>query len=90
MIKENELYKRIDEILQYIWDPIGISGCPGARDEYNSYIPEIYELLSRNNAKEEITKTLNRIQNERMGLKSDIKHCAEVADIIIDWSDFLK
>ena len=30
--KKNELLKRIDEIMHYIWDPIGVFGVPSARD----------------------------------------------------------
>lgn len=32
-----ELDKRIDEVLFYVWDPIGVSDIPEARGEYSSY-----------------------------------------------------
>ena len=35
----------VDEILHYIWDPIGIAGNAGARDEYSSYVPAVVKLL---------------------------------------------
>jgi len=38
--KQLELYKRIDEILFYRWDPIGVSDGAWARDEYQSYLPQ--------------------------------------------------
>jgi hypothetical protein len=28
--KEAELYQRLDEIIHYLWDPIGVSGVPEA------------------------------------------------------------
>ncbi|ADK81127.1 hypothetical protein [Sediminispirochaeta smaragdinae] len=87
--KENELYKRIDEVTHYIWDPIGVNGCPGARDEYYSYLPKIFELAQKENSESEIAEYLNYVQSERMGLKSDIKRCKEIASIIIDWSENL-
>jgi hypothetical protein len=32
--EQNELYKRVDEVLHYVWDSIGVAGEPHARDEY--------------------------------------------------------
>lgn len=32
--REEELYRRIDEVFHYVWGPIRISGIPMARDEY--------------------------------------------------------
>jgi hypothetical protein len=40
MPKDKELYRRIDEVVHYLWDPIGVSDVPEARDEYHSYLPE--------------------------------------------------
>jgi hypothetical protein len=33
-INQSELFRRIDEILFYVWDPIGVNDSPYARDEY--------------------------------------------------------
>ena len=86
--KESELYRRIDEVMQYILDSIGISGCPSARDEYYSYVPEIFELAKRKN-KEQIVELLNYNQTDRMILGLIILHCNEIADIILYWSSIL-
>lgn len=43
--KDNELYKRIDEILHYIWDLIGVAEIPQCRDEYQPYLPKAYQLV---------------------------------------------
>jgi len=40
--RELELYKRCDEVLHYLWDPIGVAGAPAARDEYHAYLPEVF------------------------------------------------
>ena len=42
--KQLELYKRIDEVLWQDWDPIGVSDCEGARDEYHSYLPKVFRM----------------------------------------------
>lgn len=33
-----ELYRRVDEVLFYVWDPIGVANSPAARDEYYGYL----------------------------------------------------
>jgi hypothetical protein len=43
---EQELLTRVNEVLHYIWDPIGVRGEPNARDEYDSYVPEVYSLFT--------------------------------------------
>ena len=85
--EKNELYKRIDEVTHYMWEPIGISGHPGARDEYYSYIPKILSLVKEDNSEVKIAEYLNYIQSDRMGLKSNIDRCKEIASIIIDWAE---
>ncbi len=39
------LYRAVDEVLHYIWDPIGVSGSPEARDEYQGYLPHVFGLV---------------------------------------------
>jgi len=38
--KEFLIYRKIDEILWFDWDPIGISDVDDARDEYESYVAD--------------------------------------------------
>lgn len=83
---ELELYRRIDEVLHYLWDPIGIAGEPFARDEYYAYLPEIFSLAKKKNSEEEISESLDEIQTQRMGMQSDLKKCREIASIITNWS----
>ena len=37
-----ELFSRVDEVVHYVWDPIGVAQEPWARDEYNSYLSQIF------------------------------------------------
>lgn len=50
----NDLFVAVDEILCYIWDPLGVSadGTPQTRDEYTSYVPKIVESLERDGSAE--------------------------------------
>jgi len=85
---KDELRTRIDEILHYVWDPIGVSPSPAARDEYRSYAGKIEELL-RGGA------DLNKIQNHLLTLESSsmgIESCSTAkaaAKALIDWRDYL-
>jgi hypothetical protein len=63
--KENELYKRTDEILFYIWDPIGVSPDPYARDEYLSYLPQVFQMLMDDKPKDEIIEYLLAINTQK-------------------------
>ena len=65
---EMQLYHRVDEILHYIWDPIGISRYPEARDEYDSYLPKVFLMLKNTKDGKDIKDFLREIESERMGL----------------------
>ena len=86
---EKELQMRVNEVLHYIWDPIGVRGEPRARDEYDSYVPEVYSLLQKGAAPDQIAAHLNRIATERMGLNSNIEHSLLTAHNLLDWQTTL-
>ena len=60
-----QLYKSIDAILWLDWDPIGINQI-GVSDEYNSYIPQVYQLKVNGASKIEIANYLDEIITKRM------------------------
>ena len=64
--QEMELYRATDEVLHYIWDPIGISDEPNARDEYWSYLPRVFKLLTDETPNEVVVEYLLRIESERI------------------------
>jgi hypothetical protein len=73
------LYKKIDDILWNDWDPIGIKDYGGLRDEYQGYIPEIFDMIIKGQTPKDIAKKLNSIAKERMGLKGDWQQSKMVA-----------
>ncbi|WP_394167014.1 hypothetical protein [Neptunomonas phycophila] len=85
--KEMEFYKRIDEILFYKWDPIGISDGDWARDEYQSYLPQVFSIALQNEAPEPIAKYLTIATTENMGLSSAEEHDLSIAKIILEIKD---
>jgi len=70
---DTELYRRVDEVLFYIWDPIGVAKMPAARDEYHSYLPAVFSLLKQNRSLKEVSDYLTKIEREMMGLSGDKK-----------------
>ena len=68
----NELERRVDEVLYYIWDPFGLKDEPFARAEYRMYVPEVLNDLESDKTPEEIMNLLIDIVENRMGLT--IKH----------------
>ncbi len=70
---DKELCRRVDEVLFYIWDPIGVAECPSARGEYESYVSQIHELLQNHDGIEEISYLLEHIRTSHMGLQAKKK-----------------
>ena len=80
--QQMELYRATDEVLHYIWDPIGVSDAPNARDEYSSYLPQVFKMLFGQNSKEKIVDYLVKIQTERMGLNANRENAKRVVEIL--------
>lgn len=84
---EAELYRRCDEILHYIWDPIGVAGAPGARDEYQSYLPFVVDLLRRGEDASAIATYLLRIEQEAIGLGGNRRLARRAAARLVEWRE---
>ena len=86
--KDQLLLRAIDEVLHYIWDPIGVAGIPQARDEYAGYVASVYSWLRAGAPESEISAHLTRIADENMGLPGREEKSAEAAAVLTDWRDF--
>jgi hypothetical protein len=82
---ENELYQRMDEVLHYVWDPIGVAEATMARDEYYSYLPHVFGLLNEKKGKDAVAKYLSAVRTDRMGLPENSKRDEEVAELLLEW-----
>ena len=82
---ERELLTRINEVLHYLWDPIGVRGEPHARNEYDAYVPEIYSLIHGSASAEQIAAHLEKIETERMGLGSKPELALAIAHTLLEW-----
>jgi hypothetical protein len=82
---DEELYQRVDEILHYIWDPIGVSEMPEARDEYFSFLPGVFNLLEEKVDAEVIAQHFQNVATDAMGLSRTISQARKVVGILLDW-----
>lgn len=80
-----ELRQRVDEVLHYVWDPIGVAGEPHGPDEYAAYVPQVIALLDKNVPAEQIASYLNAVATQSMGLSSNDPHSLSVAHCLLAW-----
>ena len=68
-LAEAEKYlKAIKTALLSEWDPIGVKHFPEAQEEYDSYAPHIYTLLTTDRPQHELYDYLWRLETDHMGL----------------------
>ncbi len=82
---DEEFYRRIDEVLHYLWDPIGVASIPGARDEYDAYLPQVFSLLKAGAGADEIADYLTEVSTQAMGLGSNQERDRHTAELLLEW-----
>ena len=65
------------------WDPIGIQEIPEAHDEYDSYAPDICELLMGNQTIDSVFDYLWQLETDHMGLTGDQMRTRAFAEQLI-------
>ncbi|MBI3805323.1 MAG: hypothetical protein HY282_16355 [Nitrospirae bacterium] len=73
-----ELYNAINKILWEDWNPIG-AGMP--RDEYDSYVPQVFKLVLEGAPASKIAEHLHG-STVRMGLTSSTSNYLSIAEKI--------
>lgn len=86
--QDKELYRRIDEVAFYIWDPIGVSDLPGVRDEYESYVWGLFAQV-RSNELNNVVKYMESAVTESMGMIFDRPTAIRAAQIMLEWNQIL-
>jgi hypothetical protein len=87
---EKDAFRYCNEVLHYVWDPIGVAGSPHARDEYDSYVPGVVSLLFSDASAKAIAKHLTQIATVSMGLSARRQHDLETAELLIEWCQVLR
>jgi hypothetical protein len=81
--KDFLIYKKIDDILWYDWDPIGVNDI-APRDEYQSYVSQIFRLKKSGADKQEIANLLLKLETKTMGMGGTMEKCLIIAEKIIE------
>lgn len=84
------LYRAVDEVLHYVWDPIGVSSTPQARAEYHGYLPQVFGLLHSGSDVHAIARNLTQVTTERMGLTENPEHDLEIARVLMEWKEVIR
>ena len=82
---ELELRERVDEVLYYVWDPIGVADCTAARDEYERYLPKVCSLLQQEADASAVAAYLDALVSKQMGLQKNTEHSKRVAKLLLSW-----
>lgn len=88
--EQTELYRRVDEVLHYLWDPIGVYGIPEGRDDYNSYLPHVFSLLVHHAPEREIIDFLVNTETQTMelpGTERALGLATEIVSILTNYRD---
>jgi len=85
--RELALYRATDEVLHYIWDPVGVAKAPEARDEYHAYLPRVFGMLREGRTVQDIAAYLTSVTRDRIGLDARSDHDIGVARLLIRWKE---
>lgn len=81
----DDIYPKVASILEQEWDPIGISGIPEAKGEYDGYVVTLIKVLEDGGGYDEILHKLSEIKSLDMGLLNPIDGSAKKsAKLIMD------
>ncbi|MDK1683016.1 hypothetical protein [Acinetobacter terrestris] len=76
------LLHAIHKILLKEWDPLGIRSIPSMCDEYEDYLPKIFNLICDNADESEIFEYLWRIENKVMEKRGNRQHTLRIASLL--------
>ncbi|WP_291353777.1 hypothetical protein [Acinetobacter sp. UBA3106] len=80
--KDVTLLHAIHKILLQEWDPLGIRCNPSMRDEYEDYLPKIFNMLNEDASESEIFDYLWRIEHKVMEQKGNKQHTLRIASLL--------
>ena len=76
---------RLRHIMMRYWDPIGVAGAPGARDEYDSYIGLVADLLREGRSVDQVADLLQSIRTNLMEQPIDRGTDLRAAEALHRW-----
>lgn len=88
-LQDNELLRRIDKVLHYVWDPIGVAEVPEARDEYESYGPQVFRLVKGSADGKDVAEYLHWLGDRHIGVRANREHDEVVVALLLAWRGHL-
>lgn len=76
------LYQRVDELLHYIWDPMGVAGRPEARDEYQNYLPRVFRMIVENIPARDVKNYFIQVETREMELPLPFGRSEQLDDLL--------
>ncbi len=87
---QQTLYQSIGKILLNDWDPIGVADCSQAKDEYDSYLPQVFRRILDDVSEEAITEYLLSVERDSMGLPGNKENCRKTVRLMFQEKERLK
>ncbi len=87
---DTELLQRVDEVLYYHWDPLGVAREPVSRQEYAAFVPEVFSALLDDADEQRLMELLLLLESEFLGLGPRPSQARRVAEMLVDWRSLLE
>lgn len=88
--RRDALGRAVDEVLHYVWDPIGIQANPDCRGEYAAYADRIESQLLRGAGEQELCAALAGMARNEMGVNPDAHRTRRAAAALVAWRASLR
>ena len=82
-ISKNELEKRVDEVLFYFWDPIGVNHHVHARAEYRSYVSSVLARMEKGSGGD-LASFLDSLVTSNMGFSPEKGLSMKAAKLLLE------
>ena len=87
---EPELLQRIDEVLYYLWDPLGVAREPRSRQEYSAFVSEVFAAILDDADEQRLMELLLLLETEFLGLGPRSSQARRIAEALVDWRALLE
>lgn len=84
---QQDLLQAVDEVLHYLWDPIGVSSYPGTRNEYQSCAQVVFGKLHHGADAAEISAYLTEVATSQIGFDEDADNALQVSGVLCAWRE---
>ncbi len=82
---EQQLLQRVDEVLYYLWDPLGVAREPQARQEYSAFVSDVFAALVDDADEGRLMELLLLLETEFLGQGPRPSQARRIAEVLVDW-----